>query len=153
MRSVLPIIAHMGRLCPKGVPFPGFRNMKGWGFHWLKFMKKISSTKIQQTKKCVRSWKKWEVDKNKTEKRKGVNMFLKKERWNICLFKLKQHYGWYCLKKKHFWLQQFTHQCNLLNELVWCWSIMKSNPMGPRKRWMWPLYEDECSKRSVLRFL
>ena len=55
---------------------------------------------MQQTKKCVRSWKKWEVDKNKTEKRKGVNMFLKKERWNICLFKLKQHYGWYCLKKK-----------------------------------------------------
>ena len=33
MRSVLPIIAYMGRLCPKGVPFPGFRKMKGWGFH------------------------------------------------------------------------------------------------------------------------
>ena len=38
--GILPIIAYMGRLCPKGVPFPGFRNMKGWGFHWLKFMKK-----------------------------------------------------------------------------------------------------------------
>ena len=38
--GILPIIAYMGRLCPKGVPFPGFRNMKGWGFHCLKFMKK-----------------------------------------------------------------------------------------------------------------
>ena len=28
-------------------------------------------------------------------------MFLKKERWNICLFKLKQHYRWYCLKKEN----------------------------------------------------
>ena len=37
-----------------------------------------------------------------SEKRRAVNMFLKKERWNICLFKLKQHYGCYCLKKKTF---------------------------------------------------
>ena len=27
--GILPIIAYMGRLCPKAVPFPGFRNMKG----------------------------------------------------------------------------------------------------------------------------
>ena len=26
--GILPIIAYMGRLCPKAVPFPGFRNMK-----------------------------------------------------------------------------------------------------------------------------
>ena len=26
--GILPIIAYMGRLCPKVVPFPGFRNMK-----------------------------------------------------------------------------------------------------------------------------
>ena len=38
--GILPIIAYMRRLCPKGVPFPGFRNMKGWGFHCLKFTKK-----------------------------------------------------------------------------------------------------------------
>ena len=28
-----------GGLRPKGVPFPGFRYMKGWGFHPLIYMK------------------------------------------------------------------------------------------------------------------
>ena len=27
--GVLPIMAYIGRLCPKGVPFSGFRYMKG----------------------------------------------------------------------------------------------------------------------------
>ncbi len=27
--GVLPIMAYTGRLCPKGVPFSGFRYMKG----------------------------------------------------------------------------------------------------------------------------
>ena len=30
---ILSIIAYMGRLCPKGIPFTSFRYMKGWGFH------------------------------------------------------------------------------------------------------------------------
>jgi len=28
-RGVLPIMAYTGRLCPKGVPFSGFRYIKG----------------------------------------------------------------------------------------------------------------------------
>ena len=35
--GVLPIMAYMGRLHPKGVPFPGFRYKKG--FHNLRYMK------------------------------------------------------------------------------------------------------------------
>ena len=31
--GVLLIIAHTGRLRPKGVPFPGVRYMKGQGYH------------------------------------------------------------------------------------------------------------------------
>ena len=31
--GVLLIIAHKGRLRPKGVPFPGVRYMKGQGYH------------------------------------------------------------------------------------------------------------------------
>ena len=31
--GVLPMMAITGRLCPKGVPFSGFRYMKGQGFY------------------------------------------------------------------------------------------------------------------------
>ena len=31
--GILPIMAYAGRLHPKGVPFSGFRYMKGEGFH------------------------------------------------------------------------------------------------------------------------
>ena len=31
--AVLPIMAYTGRLRPKGVPFPGFRYIKGQGFY------------------------------------------------------------------------------------------------------------------------
>jgi len=37
--GVLPIMAYMGRLCPKGLPFSGFRYIKGKGFHELKYVK------------------------------------------------------------------------------------------------------------------
>ena len=37
--GVLPIMAYMGRLCPKEVPFTGFRYMKGKGFHKLRYIK------------------------------------------------------------------------------------------------------------------
>ena len=36
---VLPIMAYTGRLHPKGVPFSGFRYMKGYRFYLLKYMK------------------------------------------------------------------------------------------------------------------
>ena len=38
-RGVLPTMAYTGRLRPKGVPFPGFRYMKGKGFYSLKYTK------------------------------------------------------------------------------------------------------------------
>ena len=31
--GVLPVMAYMGKLCPKGVPFSGFKCMKGQGFY------------------------------------------------------------------------------------------------------------------------
>ena len=31
--GVLPVVAYMRRLCPKGVPFSGFKCMKGQGFY------------------------------------------------------------------------------------------------------------------------
>ena len=34
--GVLPMMAYTERLCPKGVPFSGFKCMKGSGFHLLK---------------------------------------------------------------------------------------------------------------------
>ena len=37
-RGVLPILFYTGRLRPKGIPFPGFRYKKGWGFYLLKYM-------------------------------------------------------------------------------------------------------------------
>ena len=37
--GVLPIMAYTGRLRPTGVPFSGFRYMKGWGFYSLKYTK------------------------------------------------------------------------------------------------------------------
>ena len=37
--GLLPIMAYTGRLRPKGEPFSGFRYMKGYGFHLLKYMK------------------------------------------------------------------------------------------------------------------
>ena len=37
--GVHPIMAHMERLRPKGVPFSGLRYMKGQGFYLLKYMK------------------------------------------------------------------------------------------------------------------
>ena len=37
--GVLPIMAYTGKLRPKGVPFSGFRYMKGQGFYSLKYMK------------------------------------------------------------------------------------------------------------------
>ena len=37
--GVLPIMAHTGRLCPKGVLFSGFRYVKGKGFHKLRYTK------------------------------------------------------------------------------------------------------------------
>ena len=38
--GVLPLMAYTGRLRPKGVPFSGFRCMKGSGFHMLNKKKK-----------------------------------------------------------------------------------------------------------------
>ena len=37
--EVLPIMAYTGRLRPKRVPFSGFRYIKGWGFHKLRYVK------------------------------------------------------------------------------------------------------------------
>jgi len=37
--GALPIMAYTWRLRPKGVPFSGFRYIKGLGFHELKYMK------------------------------------------------------------------------------------------------------------------
>ena len=37
-RVVVPIMAYMGRLRPKWVPFSGFREMKGEVFYSLKYM-------------------------------------------------------------------------------------------------------------------
>jgi len=31
--GVFQIMAYLGRLCLTGVPFTGFRKIKGWGFH------------------------------------------------------------------------------------------------------------------------
>ena len=38
-RGVLPKMAYTERLHPKGVPFSGFKCMRGLGFHLLKYMK------------------------------------------------------------------------------------------------------------------
>ena len=38
-RGVLPKMAYTERLHPKGVPFSGFKYMRGLGFHLLKYMK------------------------------------------------------------------------------------------------------------------
>ena len=38
-RGVLPIMDYTGRLRPKGVPFSGWRYIKGYGFHELKHRK------------------------------------------------------------------------------------------------------------------
>ena len=38
-RGVLPKMAYTGRLRPKGVPFPGFRYMKGERVYTLKYTK------------------------------------------------------------------------------------------------------------------
>ena len=38
-RGVLPIMAYTGRLRPKGVPYSGFRYIKGKGFHKFRYMK------------------------------------------------------------------------------------------------------------------
>ena len=35
---VLPMMAYTGRLQPLGVTFTGFRKMKGWEFHSLKYI-------------------------------------------------------------------------------------------------------------------
>ena len=37
--GVLPIMAYTGRLRPKGVPFSGFRCIKGLGLHKFRYMK------------------------------------------------------------------------------------------------------------------
>ena len=37
--GVNPIITYRGRLRPKGVPFSGFRYMKGYGFYKLRYIK------------------------------------------------------------------------------------------------------------------
>ena len=36
--GVLPVVAYTGRLRPKGVPFSGFRYIKGYAFYLLKYM-------------------------------------------------------------------------------------------------------------------
>ena len=38
-RGVLPKMAYTERLHPKGVPFSGFKYMRGLRFHLLKYMK------------------------------------------------------------------------------------------------------------------
>ena len=38
-KGVLSIMTYTGRLRRNGVPFSGFRYKKGYGFHWLKYMK------------------------------------------------------------------------------------------------------------------
>ena len=40
----------MGRLRPKGVPFSGFRYMKGKGFHYLTYMKELGNLSFWSVK-------------------------------------------------------------------------------------------------------
>ena len=37
------IMVYTGRLRPKGVPFSGFRYIKGWGFHKFRYMKGLEN--------------------------------------------------------------------------------------------------------------
>ena len=39
LQGVLPIMAYAGRLRPKGVPFSGFRKIKEYGFHKLRYIR------------------------------------------------------------------------------------------------------------------
>ena len=41
--GVLPIMAYTGRFRPKGVPCSGFRYVKGYGFHYLKYKKGLGN--------------------------------------------------------------------------------------------------------------
>ena len=53
-RRVLPKMAYMERLHPKGVPFSGFKYMRGLGFHLLTYMKgqgKLSFRLVKKHKK------------------------------------------------------------------------------------------------------
>jgi len=36
--GALPIMAYTGRLRPKGIPFSGFKYIKGWGFNKFRYM-------------------------------------------------------------------------------------------------------------------
>jgi len=44
-------MAYMGRLRPKGVPFSGFRYMKGEGFYELKYIKGYGNLSFRYLKR------------------------------------------------------------------------------------------------------
>ena len=41
--GLLPIMAYTGRFCPKRVPCSGFRYVKGYEFHYLKYKKGLGN--------------------------------------------------------------------------------------------------------------
>ena len=43
---LLPIMAYTGRLHPKGVPFSGFRYIKGQGLHKLRYVQRVGKSVI-----------------------------------------------------------------------------------------------------------
>ena len=49
-RGVLPIMDYMGRLHPKGVPFSGWRYLKGYGLHELKYRKGLGKLTFRHQK-------------------------------------------------------------------------------------------------------
>ena len=66
-RGVLPKMAYTERLHPKGVPFSGFKYMRGLRFHLLKYMKGLGKLPFRLVKKahkgltdalhpCGKSW-------------------------------------------------------------------------------------------------
>ena len=55
--EVLPIMAYMGRFPPKGVPFPGFRYMKGLGNLSLRSVKRTKSAHSRILWLCKRQEK------------------------------------------------------------------------------------------------
>ena len=44
------VMAYTGSLCPRGVPFSGFRYIKGKGFHLLWYMKGLGNVSFQSVK-------------------------------------------------------------------------------------------------------
>ena len=54
--GTLPIMDYTGRLRPKGVPFSGWRYIKGQGFHEMKYRKRLGKLSFRYKKglsKCL----------------------------------------------------------------------------------------------------